>query len=86
MGSRAQALYLLHMGLGALQHVKSSWSRNGTCGSCGGKQILSHWTTREVNDRNLLPYSPGGYRSKIKMLTGMVSSEGCVRICSVPLS
>ena len=36
------------MGLVALQHVRSSWIRDQTCVPCTGRQILNHWTTREV--------------------------------------
>ena len=30
------------------QHVGSSWTRDRTCVPCIGRQILNHWTTREV--------------------------------------
>jgi len=36
------------MGLVALQHMGSSWSRDQTCVSCTGGQILIHWATREA--------------------------------------
>ena len=32
----------------ALQHVGSSWTRDQTYVPCIGRQILNHWTTREV--------------------------------------
>ena len=32
----------------APQHVESSWTSNQTCAPCIGRQILNHWTTREV--------------------------------------
>ena len=32
---------------GAPRHVGSSWSRDRTCVSCIGRQILNHWTTGE---------------------------------------
>ena len=32
----------------ALQHVESSWTRDRTHVLCTGRQILNHWTTREV--------------------------------------
>ena len=35
-------------GLVALQHVKSSQTRDWTCVPCLGKQILIHWAAREV--------------------------------------
>ena len=37
-----------HVGLVALWNVESSWTRDGTCVPCIGRQILNHWTTREV--------------------------------------
>ena len=36
------------MGLVALWHVGSSRTRDRTCVPCIGRQILNHWTTREV--------------------------------------
>ena len=35
-------------GLFAPQHVESSWTRYQTHVPCFGRQILNHWTTREV--------------------------------------
>ena len=35
-------------GLVALWHVGSSQTRDQTCVPCTGRQILNHWTTREV--------------------------------------
>ena len=32
----------------APQHMESSWTRDLTCVPCIGRQILNHWTTREV--------------------------------------
>ena len=37
-----------HMGLVALRHVGSSWTRNRTCVFCIGRLILNHWIIREV--------------------------------------
>ena len=56
MGSRARgpsrcctwAQELWCAGLVALQHVGSSWTRDRTCVSFIGRQILNHWTTRQV--------------------------------------
>ena len=42
------AQYLWHMGFIALQHVGSSWIRDGTSVPCIGRQILYHGTTREA--------------------------------------
>ena len=41
--SRAQAQQLWRMGLVALQHVRSSWTRARTRVPCIGRQILNHW-------------------------------------------
>ena len=48
MGSREQAQQLWHMGLVALQHVGSSWTRAPTHVLCIGRWILNHCATREV--------------------------------------
>ena len=42
----AQSLWLT--GLVALRPVWSSWTRDRTCVPCIGRQILNHWTIREV--------------------------------------
>ena len=50
MSSRARRLQQLwHMGSVALQHVKSSRTRDRTCVPCIDRQTLNHWTTREVH-------------------------------------
>ena len=41
----AQELWCL--GLSAPWHVGSSWAGDPTCVPCIGRQILSHWTTKE---------------------------------------
>ena len=46
LGHRLQQLW--HTGLVAPQHVGSSQTRDQTCVPCTGRQILNHWTTREV--------------------------------------
>ena len=46
LGSRLQQLWL--MGLVALQHVESSWTRDQTHVLCIGRWVLNHWTMREV--------------------------------------
>ena len=46
-GSRAQAPWLC-VGLVALWHVGSSWTRDWTRISCTGRWILYHWATREA--------------------------------------
>ena len=45
---RVWAQWLWHMGLNALRHVGSSWTRDQTYVPCIGRQIPNHWTTREV--------------------------------------
>ena len=40
--------WLCHTGLVAPQHVESSQTRDRTHVSCIGRQILNHWTFREV--------------------------------------
>ena len=37
-----------HLGLAALWHVGSSWTRAQTCVPCTGRRILNHCTTREA--------------------------------------
>ena len=49
-GSTARAQLLWHMGLDALRHVGSSWTRGQTPVPCIGSWVLNHWTTREVLD------------------------------------
>ena len=45
-GAWAQLLRCIN--LVALRHVGSSWTRDQTCVPCIGRQILNHWTIREV--------------------------------------
>ena len=47
---RAQKFW--HVGLVARRHVEPSWTRNQIHVHCIGGQILHHWTTREVLERN----------------------------------
>ena len=35
-------------------HVGSSWARDQICVPCTGRRILYHWTTREVQDTDVL--------------------------------
>ena len=46
------------MGLVALRHVGSSWTRDWTGVSCFGRLILNHWTTRAVLTDSLMFSSP----------------------------
>ena len=63
-GSRAQAQQLWRMGLVALQHVGSSWTRARTRVPCIGRRILNHCATREdpslpiFYDCFSFPYAP----------------------------
>ena len=40
--------YSWHMGLAAVRHMESSLTRGQVHVPCIGRQVLSHWTTREV--------------------------------------
>ena len=57
-GSRARAQSSRLLGLVAPRHVESSRIKNGTHVPCTGKQILTHWTTREVQLLSILDISP----------------------------
>ena len=46
------------MGLAALQHVGSSWTRDGTGVPCIARWISNHWTIREALG-SVLKGSPG---------------------------
>ena len=48
MSFRAWTQQLWHRGLAALWHVGSSQTRDQTHVPCIDRQILNHWTTREV--------------------------------------
>ena len=45
-----------HIGLSAPLHVESSRIRDPTHVSCISRQILNHWTTREVPELELLNF------------------------------
>ena len=47
-GCSPQAQQLWHTGLVAPWHVRSSWTRDRTCGPCTGKWALNPWTSREA--------------------------------------
>ena len=47
-GSRVQAQQLWHLGLVALWHVGSSWTRARTHVPCTGRRIINHCATREA--------------------------------------
>ena len=53
LGTQVQELWFT--GLVATWHVGSSRTRDGTCVPCIGRQILNHWTTREVLHKLKLP-------------------------------
>ena len=48
-GSRVLAQQIWHSGFSCPRHVGSSWTRDQTCVPCIGRQILIHWTTKEVH-------------------------------------
>ena len=48
-GPRAQTQQLWVHGLSCPEHVKSAWTRDQIHVPCFGRQILNHWTTREVH-------------------------------------
>ena len=52
----AQAKELRCTGWVALQHVGSSWTRDWTCVSCIGRQILNHWATRKALNAYMQAY------------------------------
>ena len=59
MGSRLCGLqWFWCMGLVTPRYVESSWSRDQTHAPCIGKQILNHWTTREVPSFYILIHFP----------------------------
>ena len=53
-GSRAQARSLWHLGLVVRWRLGSSQTRDRTCVSCIGRQILYHWATREAQSLVLM--------------------------------
>ena len=46
--TQAQRLLISTCGLVALRHVGSSWTRDQSHAPCIDRQILNHWTTREI--------------------------------------
>ena len=58
--SRAQAQQLWRMGLVALRHVGSSWTRARTCVPCIGRRILNYCATRDVRLISLLNLNKPG--------------------------
>ena len=66
MGSRPQAQQLWHTGLIAPWHMESSQTRNQICVPCIGRQILNHWTTRDVP--NIYIFNVGSVPQRRKYL------------------
>ena len=58
--SRAQTQQLWHTGLAALQHVESSLTRDRTHVPCIVRQILIHYTTKEVQQYAFIGAGQGG--------------------------
>ena len=52
-------LLLWSVGLVALQHVESSWTRDQTRVPCVGRRTLNHWTTKIVHPLPCLDSAPG---------------------------
>ena len=52
--TRAQAQYLQHTGLIAPRYAGSSHIRDQTRVPCISRQILTHWTTRELQEERFL--------------------------------
>ena len=67
---------MCYMGLVALQHVGSSWTRDGTHVPCIGKWILNHWATRKIQNF-LIEYV--GFEEMIRLPNGNIKySSGCI--------
>ena len=81
MGPRAQTQQLCHMGLVALSHVGSSWTRDWTCVSGTGRQILSplsHQESLESLNRGWPLCSLGqSQSSRGSMATSAFTSRKC---------
>ena len=81
MGSRAQTQQLWHMGLVALRHVGSSWTRDRTCVSGTGRQILyplNHQESLESLNRGRPVHSLGqSQSSRGSMATLAFTSQKC---------
>ena len=60
---------LWHIGLVAPQHVDSSQTRYRTHALCTGRQILNHWTTREVPEYWVVIQGPYAKRIKTSSLS-----------------
>ena len=81
-GSRAQAQQLWRVGLVALQHVGSSWTRARTRVPCVGRQILNHCATKEVLvsffkiRAIVLSYRENSRRIKLKSYSKKKKSRG----------
>ena len=67
-GPRAQAQASTSTGLAAPRHVGSSWPRDGACGPCIGRRILSHCTTREAQTCHLEGFLCGNQSSFSRFL------------------
>ena len=76
MGSRAQAQKLWCLGLVVLWHVGSSQTRDQTHVSFIGRQILSHWATRETQEFLMLHIML--HRSGLNTSRGRVSYKSQV--------
>ena len=72
-------LLLWCTGLVAPRHVGSSWTRVQMCVSCIGKQVLNHWTIREVLGRILLSLGlPASLSLSLSLPLSVSASPFCV--------
>ena len=72
------------MGLVALQHVGSSWTRARTCVPCIGRRILNHCATREAPSYALISIIPFFYNNRI--LVGYITAQNKSTFLSLPCS
>ena len=93
LGSRAQTQQLWCTGLGALGHVRSSWTRDQTHVSYIGRPILYHWDSRKaqkldtsVTRDDFLPWKFQVDTNKLTALNKFFSSSERVMLKIVKIS
>ena len=75
------------MGLVALHHVRSSWTRDRTCVPCNGRQIPNHWTIREVPRQIILNHKSLNDQSKFwNCVYYELLLRNCIYMCILCLS
>ena len=86
--SRALEHRLSSFGTGTslpLQHVGSSWTRNGTHVSCIGRWVLYHWTTRKAPSNSSLERNINSQNLKFTCVHAQLCLTRCDPIdCSPP--